>query len=95
MRAARAASAAWPWPHAARASRQPISACGPSGWFWRDGITLYERALAVTADNFAIHAFLAIYGVDQAADLLAHTIVATIGPATLEAAASRGRRESL
>ena len=27
--------------------------------FWRDGISLYERALAVTADNFAIHAFLA------------------------------------
>ena len=27
--------------------------------YWRDGITLYQRALAVTADNFAIHAFLA------------------------------------
>ena len=27
--------------------------------FWRDGFSLYERALAVTADNFAIHAFLA------------------------------------
>ena len=34
----------------------------------------------------AIHAFLAIYGADQATDLLAHTIVATMGPATLEAA---------
>jgi tetratricopeptide (TPR) repeat protein len=27
--------------------------------FWRDGESLYERALAVTKDNFAIHAFLA------------------------------------
>ena len=27
--------------------------------FWRDGFSLYARALAVTADNFAIHAFLA------------------------------------
>jgi uroporphyrinogen III methyltransferase/synthase len=35
----------------------------------------------------AIHAFLAIYGADQAVDLLAHTMVATMGPATLDAAA--------
>jgi uroporphyrinogen III methyltransferase/synthase len=34
----------------------------------------------------AIHAFLAIYGADQAVDLLAHTTVATMGPATLDAA---------
>ncbi|MGH9383286.1 MAG: uroporphyrinogen-III C-methyltransferase [Vicinamibacterales bacterium] len=34
----------------------------------------------------AIHAFLAIYGVDQATDLLNHTKVATMGPATSEAA---------
>jgi tetratricopeptide (TPR) repeat protein len=26
--------------------------------YWRDGITLYARALAVTKDNFALHAFL-------------------------------------
>jgi len=35
----------------------------------------------------AIQAFAAIYGADQTADLLAHTVVATIGPATAEAAA--------
>jgi uroporphyrinogen III methyltransferase/synthase len=34
----------------------------------------------------AIHAFLAIYGADQAQDLLSHTIVATMGPGTLDAA---------
>jgi uroporphyrinogen III methyltransferase/synthase len=34
----------------------------------------------------AIHAFLALYGADQATDLLNHTIVATMGPATMEAA---------
>src|SRR5262249_46029218 len=26
--------------------------------YWRDGITLYERALAVTKNNFVIHEFL-------------------------------------
>lgn len=38
----------------------------------------------------AIHAFLAIYGADQSVDLLSHTIVATMGPATLDGATRAG-----
>ena len=34
----------------------------------------------------AVRAFVAIHGADQAVDLLSHTIVATIGPVTAEAA---------
>ena len=42
--------------------------------FWRDGIRLYERALAVTADNFAIHVFLAneLADAGRRADAIAH-----------------------
>jgi uroporphyrinogen III methyltransferase/synthase len=35
----------------------------------------------------AVRAFVSIYGDDQAADLLSHTLVATIGPVTADAAA--------
>jgi uroporphyrinogen III methyltransferase / synthase len=35
----------------------------------------------------AVRAFVSIYGDDQAIDLLSHTVVATIGPVTAEAAA--------
>lgn len=35
----------------------------------------------------AVRAFRSLYGADQAADLLAHTLVATMGPATADAAA--------
>jgi len=38
----------------------------------------------------AIRAFVALNGADQTADLLAHTVVATMGPATAEAAAHAG-----
>jgi uroporphyrinogen III methyltransferase / synthase len=38
----------------------------------------------------AIRAFVAIYGADQAVDLLGHTIVATIGPVTADAAVRYG-----
>jgi uroporphyrinogen III methyltransferase/synthase len=38
----------------------------------------------------AIRAFVAIYGADQAVDLLNHTIVATIGPVTADAAMRYG-----
>ena len=43
----------------------------------------------------AIHAFLAIYGADQATDLLAHTMVATMGPSTLEAATRTAIRPAI
>jgi uroporphyrinogen III methyltransferase/synthase len=38
----------------------------------------------------AVRAFVSIYGADQAVDLLNHTIVATIGPVTAEAAVRYG-----
>jgi uroporphyrinogen III methyltransferase / synthase len=38
----------------------------------------------------AVRAFVAIYGADQAVDLLGHTIVATIGPVTADAAVRYG-----
>jgi uroporphyrinogen III methyltransferase / synthase len=38
----------------------------------------------------AIRAFVSIYGADQAVDLLSHTIVATIGPVTADAALRYG-----
>ncbi len=34
----------------------------------------------------AVRAFIAIHGAEQAVDLLSHTLVATIGPVTTEAA---------
>jgi tetratricopeptide (TPR) repeat protein len=42
--------------------------------YWRDGVTLYERALAVTENNFAIHAFLAddLAPAGHRAEALAH-----------------------
>jgi len=42
--------------------------------FWRDGIALYDRALAVTEGNFAIHAFLAdeLDDAGRRADAVAH-----------------------
>jgi uroporphyrinogen-III synthase len=38
----------------------------------------------------AVRAFVSIYGADQAVDLLGHTIVATIGPVTSDAALRYG-----
>jgi uroporphyrinogen III methyltransferase / synthase len=53
---------------------------------------LLERQIdAVTFSSAsAVRAFVAIYGADQAVDLLNHTIVATIGPVTADAALRYG-----
>jgi uroporphyrinogen III methyltransferase/synthase len=53
---------------------------------------LLERRIdAVTlASASAVRAFVSIYGEDQAVDLLNHTIVATIGPITTDAALRYG-----
>ena len=50
---------------------------------------LLERRIDVVTftSASAVRAFGAIYGIDQAADLLGHTLVATMGPATGDAAA--------
>jgi uroporphyrinogen III methyltransferase/synthase len=52
---------------------------------------LDRRIDAVTFSSAsAVRAFVAIYGADQAVDLLNHTIVATIGPVTADAAVRYG-----
>ncbi|HXG88344.1 MAG TPA: uroporphyrinogen-III C-methyltransferase [Vicinamibacterales bacterium] len=53
---------------------------------------LLERQIdAVTFSSAsAIRAFVSIYGADQAIDLLGHTVVATIGPVTADAAMRYG-----
>jgi uroporphyrinogen III methyltransferase/synthase len=52
---------------------------------------LDRRIDAVTFSSAsAVRAFVSIYGEDQAVDLLSHTIVATIGPVTAEAAGRYG-----
>lgn len=52
---------------------------------------LDRRIDAVTFSSAsAVRAFVAIYGEDQAVDLLNHTVVATIGPVTADAAARYG-----
>jgi uroporphyrinogen III methyltransferase/synthase len=52
---------------------------------------LDRRIDAVTFSSAsAVRAFVSIYGEDQAVDLLNHTIVATIGPVTAEAATRYG-----
>jgi uroporphyrinogen III methyltransferase/synthase len=52
---------------------------------------LDRRIDAVTFSSAsAVRAFVAIYGADQAVDLLNHTIVATIGPVTADAALRYG-----
>jgi uroporphyrinogen III methyltransferase/synthase len=52
---------------------------------------LDRRIDAVTFSSAsAVRAFVSIYGADQAVDLLNHTVVATIGPVTSEAAVRHG-----
>jgi uroporphyrinogen III methyltransferase/synthase len=52
---------------------------------------LDRRIDAVTFSSAsAVRSFVSIYGADQAVDLLNHTIVATIGPVTAEAAVRYG-----
>src|SRR5918999_2532858 len=52
---------------------------------------LDRRIDAVTFSSAsAVRAFVSIYGADQAIDLLNHTIVATIGPVTADAALRYG-----
>jgi uroporphyrinogen-III synthase len=52
---------------------------------------LDRRIDAVTFSSAsAVRAFVTIYGADQAVDLLNHTIVATIGPVTADAAMRYG-----
>ena len=54
---------------------------------------LDRRIDAVTFSSAsAVRAFVAVYGEDQAVDLLSHTVVATIGPVTADAAMRYGIR---
>jgi uroporphyrinogen III methyltransferase/synthase len=61
-----------------------------------DGPDVYGMLLEGTIDAVtftsasAVRNFAKVYGLDQAADLLKHTVVATIGPLTSEAAAQLG-----
>lgn len=55
------------------------------------GLLLQERIDAVTFTSpSAVRAFAAVYGEEQVSDLLRHTVVASIGPTTSEAAAGLG-----
>jgi uroporphyrinogen III methyltransferase / synthase len=55
------------------------------------GMLLHRRIdVATFTSASAVRNFVKVYGADQAADLLAHTVVAAIGPVTADAAAELG-----